>query len=295
MAEPPLADYEELRARFGLLRGDASGCAPSEQHGVFGCACADCARWHAFVAGKLPAEGGDHPRYEVFTAPHVAALAALLLNRRAAYAAGRALRVLEVGAGDGRLAHHLGAALRLLDGGYAVELTASDSDERGLRAASPCGSLVRVAPCDASLLEATQPDVVIACWQPLGVDWTTLFRATPCIREYVLIGEADDGICGRPWETWGCRTRDDSSGESSGDESEGGPRRASADDEGRAALRRRAVAPYVADGFVRADLPELSRWQLCRTDERWRSRGASRTVSFTRRGQTSERERGTTA
>ena len=272
-AQPALPAFEALRARFGLLQGEASGCAPAERGGAFGCDCAACARWHDFVAGRLPDAdaGGTHPRYEVFTAEHVTALAAYLLQRRGAYDVSlshRPLRVLEVGAGDGRLAAHLGAALRRLGGAGNVELTATDSDERGLRAASPAAALVRVAPCDASLLAAEQPDVVVACWQPFGVDWTASFRACAAVREYVLIGEADGGICGRPWETWGFRGRN---GGSSSDDDED-------DDES----GRVVAAPYEADGFMRVDLPELSRWQLCRTDERWRSRGASRTVAFVR-------------
>jgi hypothetical protein len=38
---------------------------------------------------------------------------------------------------------------------------------------------------------------------PLGVDWTAAFRATPSVRSYLLLGETDDGCCGRPWSTWG--------------------------------------------------------------------------------------------
>ena len=274
-AQPALPDFEALRARFGLLLGDASGCAPAERGGAFGCDCAACTRWHDFVAGRLPdaGEGGAHPRYEVYTAQHVHALATYLLQRRAAYGiSDRALRVLEVGAGDGRLASHLGAELERLGGAGAVELTATDSDERGLRAASPVAALVRVAPCNAQLLAAEQPDVVLACWQPFGVDWTATFRACASVREYVLIGEADDGLCGRPWETWGFRGRGEGGSSSDGDDN---------DKESRAAPRK-VPAPHEADGFVRVDLPELSRWQLCRTDERWRSRGASRTVAFRR-------------
>jgi hypothetical protein len=277
-AEPPLPDFSSLCERFGLLRGEAAKCSPVERRGAFACDCAACARWHAFVAGRPHADDasgcadGAHPRYEVFTAEHVAALAAYLLERRAAYADACPLRVLEVGAGDGRLQHHLSCALQRLGGSAsAVQLTATDSDERGLRAASPFASLVRVAPCDAQLLEAERPDLIIACWQPFGVDWTAMFRACASVREYVLIGEADDGICGRPWETWGCRAPGDEDGSESSSEEKG---------ESRAA---RPLAPYEADGFVRVDLPGLSRWQLCRTDERWRSRGASRTVAFRRR------------
>ena len=53
------------------------------------------------------------PQYEVHTREHVEGLARYLRQRTRAY--GRSpLRVLEVGAGDGRLAHHLRAALQRL-------------------------------------------------------------------------------------------------------------------------------------------------------------------------------------
>jgi hypothetical protein len=68
-AVEPLASYANLVSRFGLFHGgsgvDASACAP-EPHATagFACACAGCTRWKAFVAGRLPSEGGTHPRYE---------------------------------------------------------------------------------------------------------------------------------------------------------------------------------------------------------------------------------------
>ena len=43
------------------------------------------------------------------------------------------------------------------------------------------------------------------------------------------------------------------------------------------------VAPYLAEGFERVDLPALSAWQACRTDERWLARRHSACVAFRRR------------
>ena len=51
--------------------------------------------------------------------------------------------------------------------------------------------------------------------------------------------------------------------------------------------RGAALAPYKQDGFAREELPEVSRWAVCRTDERWLARRHSRTVSFRRTGQAS--------
>ena len=67
------------------------------------------------------------------------------------------------------------------------------------------------------------PDVVLCCWQPMGVDWTAAMRARASVREYVLVGETDDGICGEPWATWGYvaeRGRDSCSVSSTSSESD---------------------------------------------------------------------------
>jgi hypothetical protein len=45
----------------------------------------------------------------------------------------------------------------------------------------------------------------------MGVDWTAQMRAMFSIREYILIGEIDGGICGHPWLTWGYSSEEDSS------------------------------------------------------------------------------------
>jgi hypothetical protein len=37
---------------------------------------------------------------------------------------------------------------------------------------------------------------------PMGDDWTASFRKAG-VKEYILIGESDDGNCGCNWETWG--------------------------------------------------------------------------------------------
>ena len=72
-----------------------------------------------------------------------------------------------------------------------------------------------------------------------GNDWTAWMRKTPSVLEYVLIGEVDMGVSGRPWETWGVPTgREPPS----------------------------AVPPFRADGFDRWDLGALSVLQSARSD-----------------------------
>ena len=60
-------------------------------------------------------------------------------------------------------------------------------------------------------LEQFQPHIVLVSWMPLGMDFTTSIRATASVLEYILIGEADSGICGHPRLTWGIADSDDGS------------------------------------------------------------------------------------
>jgi hypothetical protein len=244
----------------------------------------------------------------VLTREHVGALAAYIHSRANALvpppppAPGsparrrrrRALRVLEVGAGDGRLATHVRAAIDAIEerreGGRGededvprVAVVAVDDDSLGLRPKGAArgdhdGALLRFVTMDAiealapgalifpgDVSPAPGPDLVLACWHPMGADWTAAMRANASVAEYVLVGEADDGMCGRPWETWGYAGGDgDIPGDGDGD---GTP----------------PVPPYVRDGFERGDVAGVSgASQICRADERWRGTRRSRTVSFRR-------------
>lgn len=71
-------------------------------------------------------------------------------------------------------------------------------------------------------LRTHDPDFVLSCWMPMGHDWTAAFRAKASVREYILIGESDYGICGHPWRTWGFRGGGYGGGSSSDSESESG-------------------------------------------------------------------------
>eukprot|EP00897_Mesotaenium_endlicherianum_P008868 jgi/Mesen1/8009/ME000425S07211 len=127
------------------------------------------------------------------------------------------LRVLEVGAGDGRLCYHLkrhlaaaavaaaapGGAPSAAEGAGRIVVTATDNGQRGLTAgASPChASLVRQVDAEDAIREE-MPHVVVCSWMPMGVDWSECARATQSVREYILIGETEGGICGHPSRTW---------------------------------------------------------------------------------------------
>ena len=48
-----------------------------------------------------------------------------------------------------------------------------------------------------------KPSIVLVGWMPMDEDWSADIRSCPSVREYILIGEADDGCCGHNWWTWG--------------------------------------------------------------------------------------------
>lgn len=109
----------------------------------------------------------------------------------------------------------------------------------------------------ATALQRHQPTVVLCAWMSMGADWTAAIRATPSVREYLLIGEVDMGVSGRPWETWGV-----------------GPGE---------------IAPYVRDGFERVPLGALAVLQIARSDTP-HVRFHSHTVAFRRRRSTPHEE-----
>ena len=118
--------------------------------------------------------------------------------------------------------------------------------------------------------------IVLCSWMPPQSDWTASFR-TPSssiyapgessgagiVEEYILIGECDDGTCGHNFHTWG--NPDAYEGQDDGDENV-------------------PVAPYIADGYQRVDLEDLSLLQVSRFDCKRSSE--SKTVSFRRGGNT---------
>lgn len=48
-----------------------------------------------------------------------------------------------------------------------------------------------------------RPALMLCSWMPENTDFTSQWRAVPCVEEYLLIGSPDSGLSGRPWETWG--------------------------------------------------------------------------------------------
>ncbi|BBN02965.1 hypothetical protein MPTK1_2g19690 [Marchantia polymorpha subsp. ruderalis] len=316
---PQLPSFHEIVKRFSLFSTSLS-CNPEVgSGGSLDCRCQGCMEWHAFVEGNSPLS--KEVQYEVFTKEHVQGLANYLLLQAAEYNV-LVLEVLEVGAGSGRLSHHLNRYLdqiSLSSKDCVVHVTASDSGERGLN-----GPNVNLEDALVSVTERS-PHIVLVSWMPMGVDWTAHMRATPSVLEYILIGEMDDGICGDPWLTWGYRPPGDISSSDSSLEpgspgtsdlefrskehpstcSNYGPGIAtvvveseitSVEIEGSKFHTRsecpldtkheeiplQARRPFEMDGWVRVELKDLCELQICRTDERWSTIRHSHTVSFRR-------------
>lgn len=160
--------------------------------------------------------------------------------------------VLEVGAGNGALAVRLASRLA----GWA-RVVATDNGHARIRV----GNDVEVVSldCEAALRRFT-PRVVLCSWMPSGVDLTGAIRECQHVTEYILLGEADSSTCGDEWATWGIVPPN-------GDEY---------------AIYEDTPKAFEADGFVRAPLESVSRWQVCRFDSA-AVRGFSAAVCFTRR------------
>ena len=283
-----LPSASHLEREFGLFNPEGSGCCPTvDATGAVTCTCSGCERWSKYVAGTLGERWPTYKQYEVLTTEYVAQLARYLRSRRSEIIGDdvvgeplRSLRVLELGAGDGRLTRHLREELD----GHSVEVYATDDHSLGLARGSAHGVVAADAlnaialaggaarsPIDGSSNLPAACDVALVCWQPMGVDWTAAVRASASFQEYLLIGEADDGICGHRRLTWGLEDDDDDAGDSEDDGN------------GEGAGRARAMPSYVTDGWTRVDVTdELGGRQICRTDERWLSGRRSRSISFRR-------------
>lgn len=198
--------------------------------------------------------------FEILTKEYVDALAGYL-SQRARELGGtpdRPITVLEVGAGNGRLAHFLNESLSRKPESCAT-VVATDSGEWGIKPDFPVERTEH-----KQAIAKHQPSIVIFSWMPADTDCTSDFRQAECVKEYLLIGEKDESTCGEPWETWGV-------GAVPAPGTDG----------------VRWTPPYEVDGFVRRDLNELSELQLSRLSVGYFPSGErSATVSFVRSGVT---------
>jgi len=143
-------------------------------------------------------------RYEILTKEHVEGLANYLNQRAKEVGATekKPLKILEVGAGDGRLAHFLKEKTST-----AIDIQAMDSGERKIKPDFPV-EIIPEQDNTASVqtpiqqsIKKYQPDIVISSWMSKGEDWTKTFRDEESVDEYILIGDPD--LCGDSWRSWG--------------------------------------------------------------------------------------------
>jgi hypothetical protein len=191
--------------------------------------------------------------YVFLTTDYVDALADYLRQRRAIFG-NSAGPVVEIGAGNGRLAYFLQQrgipVVATDDGSWKLEESnnsrPTDDDEDKV-ASTPRRVEIQNLTC-AQALVTLAPTIVLCAWMPMYKDFSAAFCATPSVREYILIGPVP--ACGHAFETWGL---------------EGGD----------------TVPAYRQHGFTRTSLVELEKLQLCKTDKPTEM-FAAQTVSFRR-------------
>jgi hypothetical protein len=189
--------------------------------------------WHDFCFNE------ENPIFEFLNEEHLRAFGDYLSQRAEELGASEdsPITILEVGAGNGRLTYFLQQKLEAKLPGK-VKVIATDSGEWGLKNFFPVETIGH-----KEALEKYKPKIVVFSWMPYGADFTKDFRAAECVDEYILIGETDAGCCGHEWLTWGYSWFFD-------DDKLGG----------------KIVPPYIADGFERKELEDVSTHQICRTD-----------------------------
>jgi len=98
---------------------------------------------------------------------------------------------LEVGAGDGRLAHHLNSTKLL-----PVPVVATD-------VFPPASTTFPVEVLDhRNAIAKYHPQLILCSWMTFGEDWSAHWRLQMCnVAEYVLIGEMEN--CASQWDTYG--------------------------------------------------------------------------------------------
>ena len=251
-----------------------------------------------------------HGIFELFSREYIDALSDHLIQSAVRNKSGAAamlgengdapLRVLEVGAGSGKLSAYLQRALESKGQLGSFDVHATDS---GTWRIKPEFAVQKISYQRA--LAEFQPHVVLCSWMPSGDDWTAAFRSTPSVQEYILIGEVDDGCCGHPWLTWGVSpfAGQDSVFEKNrsvqqakqrfsplpldifqwlGSQSEKAKAKTLAKYPYRIDASGRPLAPYRIEGFARKHIEPASSLQLCRYD-RAHYACNSRTISFTRK------------
>jgi len=146
----------------------------------------------------------EHPFYEVITKEFIEEFSNFIAGEldRLDDKSQSPVQILEVGAGDGKLAYHLRRLLheKGLDIEYhAVDPGVDDDEQREKYTIPPIGENVVQMDYHVALKEYS-PQIVIESWMPPGRDFSQDFRDTASVQSYVLIGPPYD--TGTP-QTWG--------------------------------------------------------------------------------------------
>ena len=226
----------------------------------------------------------DHEIYEVYTQEYVAALREQLAERHAALPSDlRDRPLLDVAAGSGRLAHLLNSTEDGGTGSAFPRVVAADDGSWALKQAFPTIDLSH-----EQAVEQLEPAIVLCCWMPENTDFTAALRRAPSVCEYLLVGPAESGLSGLPWETWGHVPPYLQPGWITAEElaamSDADPKKKTllSFQAGCDATQRGEPPPFAADGFDKQRLGSLSALQICRRDCSPDAFGHSETISFTR-------------
>uniref|UniRef100_A0A7S2WHF1 Methyltransferase domain-containing protein n=1 Tax=Mucochytrium quahogii TaxID=96639 RepID=A0A7S2WHF1_9STRA len=233
--------------------------------------------------------------YEFFTSDYANALHKHLLqvSRSIATKEGKStVTILEIGAGTGKLTNYLNSIRVKND--PALKFVATDTGTWAAKHKYKRVNGVSVEKYDyKTALEKFQPDIVLCSWMPLGEDWTQEIRNTQSVKEYILIGEIDDGCCGHPWRTWGHVNATNNMykfAKNKGNDSVNDGKsvdifhwmgRSKEAKQYEQSPTTQTAPLYAKDGFSRVELP-ISHLQLSRYD-RQHYAANSHTIRFTRR------------
>ena len=224
--------------------------------------------------------------YELWTKEYIFGLAQYLLdriaemNRHSASSSTVPVKtiILDVGAGDGRLAYFLRRAMKEIeqqstkrkkntitslpkiiatdDGSWKAPIYSNSNQHIQVEQLSADESLNKYGSEEQN--DGTPQRLIVLCsWMPPMIDWTALFRKKQ-VDEYILIGEADNGSCGDNWHTWGNYDFCDEEQE----------------------VEQQPKVPYESDCYRRVNLDKLSLLQFSRFD--CKQSKESMTVSFRR-------------
>ena len=116
--------------------------------------------------------------YQVYTQEFIESLALYLKSR--------GLKILEVGAGDGRLTEFI----KRSKNGSSLDIVATDiKDWEEKDKTNTSVNVEKMGYQEALQKYATEPLLVLSCWMNVDVAWAKDFRSSPLVKEYILIGD----------------------------------------------------------------------------------------------------------